>query len=384
MQLEPSPSPARRPWAIGVSIAALWLGSWARPAEAANRLLYGIAHLGRDVPSILYRIDPADGTTVEIGEIDFERISAMALSPGGVMYATGERSDGSDLSVLLTVDLVTAAGTEVGLTGLEGFHGVFPNRRVISDFAFRDSDGTLYAYAFPGGSLATMDLGSGAGTQLTGPTFPGTGFFNGGGLAFTLDGTLYHGGDEGNMPGQGGPGLQQLDPATSVVLGEIPLLFPPDFEGTDPRPNGMSTHPDTGVIYSLLKANFMEDDTYFGLIDPGTGEVTVVGETADGLAALSWGPPDDDLDGFPDAVDACPDSDTGLTVVVGDCDSGVANALLDDGCTISDLVAGCGAGAGNHGAFVSCVAHLADELKSAGVITGAEKGQIMACAASCG
>jgi hypothetical protein len=47
---------------------------------------------------------------------------------------------------------------------------------------------------------------------------------------------------------------------------------------------------ETGVLYSLFKANFMEQATYFGTIDPVTGVATVVGPTADGMAALAWGP----------------------------------------------------------------------------------------------
>ena len=59
----------------------------------------------------------------------------------------------------------------------------------------------------------------------------------------------------------------------------------------------------------------------------------------------------------------------------------MGNALLDTGCTIADEIARCAADAGNHGAFVNCVAHLTNLLKAQGIITGSEKGAIQRCAA---
>ncbi len=55
--------------------------------------------------------------------------------------------------------------------------------------------------------------------------------------------------------------------------------------------------------------------------------------------------------------------------------------LFDDGCTMADLIAECAEGAANHGDFVSCVAHLTNEWKRAGLITPQEKGAIQSCAA---
>ena len=89
----------------------------------------------------------------------------------------------------------------------------------------------------------------------------------------------------------------------------------------------------------------------------------------------------DDLDGdsFLDFDDRCPNSNLSSTVVIDGCDSGVANPLDVNGCTIADQVAACAEGATNHGGFVSCVAHLTSDLKKAGVITGKEKGAIQSC-----
>ena len=59
----------------------------------------------------------------------------------------------------------------------------------------------------------------------------------------------------------------------------------------------------------------------------------------------------------------------------------LSNQLVQAGCTISDKVQQCVEGAQNHGQFVSCVAHLTNDLNKAGTITGKEKGAIQSCAA---
>lgn len=279
---------------IGVAL----FSTLASPAMAKKKdkghVLYGMAHLSRVGPNMLYDIDPKTGSASLVGSTGTSvlRISAMALSDDGVLYAVGVRNDAAETHILVTIDLDTAAPTEIGPTGLETFFGVFPQRQVMSDMTFSE-DGELFAYTFPGGGLATIDLDTGAATQRIEPGFPGTGFFNGGGLAFSPDEVLYHGGDSGNQPGEGSAGLQALDPEDSEVLFEVPLLFPIGF-GSDPRPNTMDFGPRSGILFSLFKANFMEQATYFGVIDSVTGVATVLGQTADGMAALAWGPDEKD------------------------------------------------------------------------------------------
>jgi hypothetical protein len=90
---------------------------------------------------------------------------------------------------------------------------------------------------------------------------------------------------------------------------------------------------------------------------------------------------DQDGDGVPDDGDECPNSDLSPTVVIDTCDSGVPNTVFLSGCTISDLIAKCAEGASKHGQFVSCVSHLTNDLKKAGIITGQQKGAIQSCAA---
>lgn len=93
---------------------------------------------------------------------------------------------------------------------------------------------------------------------------------------------------------------------------------------------------------------------------------------------------DTDGDGVGDNADACDTSDLSLTVVIGGQDTFVFNELFEDGCTITDLIVGLASSAGNHGAFLSSVAHLTNDLKSRGVITNKEKAAIQKVAAQSG
>jgi hypothetical protein len=92
---------------------------------------------------------------------------------------------------------------------------------------------------------------------------------------------------------------------------------------------------------------------------------------------------DSDQDGIPNRLDACPDSDLSPTVVIDACDSGVANTIFPNGCTLSDEIAKCATTAGNHGQFVACVAHLTNDvliLDQQGEGPWADKGTIQRCA----
>jgi Beta-propeller repeat len=70
-----------------------------------------------------------------------------------------------------------------------------------------------------------------------------------------------------------------------------------------------------------------------------------------------------------------------LNVVIDGCDSGVTNAVLPSGRTISDLIAECAKDASNHGQFVSCVAHVTNDLSETRTISGQQQGAIQSCAA---
>jgi len=99
------------------------------------------------------------------------------------------------------------------------------------------------------------------------------------------------------------------------------------------------------------------------------------------LRDIGWYP-DKDLDLVADdGVDQCLNSVLSPTVVIGGEDTGVPNTFFTNGCTIRDLVDKCEAGANNHGAFGSCVAHLTNALKAEGFISGEQKGAIQSATA---
>ena len=68
-------------------------------------------------------------------------------------------------------------------------------------------------------------------------------------------------------------------------------------------------------------------------------------------------------------------------VIIDGCDSGVPDAVAPGGLTISELVADCAEEATNHGQFVSCMAHVTNDLKKNGIITGQQKTALQSCAA---
>jgi hypothetical protein len=95
-------------------------------------------------------------------------------------------------------------------------------------------------------------------------------------------------------------------------------------------------------------------------------------------------PVDTDGDGVPDTEDECPATDPAAltgTLVIDGIDTGVANTLFANGCSLADLILECAEGATNHGRFVRCVAHLTNSLKRQHVLSGKQKGKIQSAAA---
>jgi hypothetical protein len=99
------------------------------------------------------------------------------------------------------------------------------------------------------------------------------------------------------------------------------------------------------------------------------------------LRDIGWTFPDADNDGVADDEDCNPHSDTQATIIIGGIDTGVANHLFPDGCTMSDLISELAAGSSDHGDFVSAIAHLTNGWNSDGLISGAQKGAVQSAAA---
>ena len=71
------------------------------------------------------------------------------------------------------------------------------------------------------------------------------------------------------------------------------------------------------------------------------------------------------------------------TIIIGGIDTGVPNRGLGSGCTMADTIVSIKAASGNHGSFVSAIAHLTNQWKDAGLIAGSQKGAIQSAAAKC-
>lgn len=191
-----------------------------------------------------------------------------------------------------------------------------------------------------------------------------------------------------------GAGIVPVNPSTWVgsdLFNDVTFL---EFTNNDAYAVGLDIFDFFGspnIVIEIYSANGLIGNSlalsggFWGVIsdEPITKVVLGVSNNVIVLDNVAFGNPivDTDGDGLPDDEDSCPESNLADNVVIDGCDSGVSNALLADGCTISDLIEEIAANASNHGQFVSGVSHLLNWLKREGVISGREKGAIQRCAA---
>ena len=235
--------------------------------------LLGSSFSGPNGLATLLKIDPTTGAAGVIGPIGFERVSGMDYDrETGVLYATGERADGSNTNVLIAIDPATGAGNEIGPTGLPL---VFSTAE--SDISIRPSDGRIYAYLEPNDEVGTINPLTGAATFLGNS---GVGGF-GNGIAFDNVGVLYHAdGSNVNTLNQS-TGAATVGPALSYVG------FPPPAGAY--RVTAIDTNCD-GRFFVSVKDNFGGGGgpSYLGLLNQFSGAVTNIGVSDPKLDALTW------------------------------------------------------------------------------------------------
>lgn len=237
---------------------------------ASAQVLYGINYAGNDGLSTFNTISTATGAATPVGAIGFERCGGMDVSPAGVIYATCERSDGSNTPVLITINASTGAGTEVGPTGITG---------AVGDISFRPSDGVLFAYDAtndPDHSLYTLNTSTGAAT-LVGDT--GLSLAGGNAMSFDLGGVLYH----SQFTGGPSPDLNTLNTSTGAptLLGQV--------TPTTGRYNGMDVNPSSGVLFATENnGSGGSGPTNLVTINPATLTATTIGATLGDLDALAF------------------------------------------------------------------------------------------------
>lgn len=234
--------------------------------------LFGALFDGSDGLADFYRIDPRSGLATLIGPIGFQRVSAMDFSQDGVLYATGERNDDSDTPVLITINIATGTGTEVGPLGGSATGS-------ISDMSFRPSDNVLFAYdANPSNHrIFTIDILTGAAT-LVGNT--GFSEASGNALSFNLEDILY----QSQLWTDPNPELNTINQMTGLGTFVLDLLV---GDGDD-RFSAMDVHPLTGTMFGLLTEGFPATSTKLARFNTNTGAVTIIGPTTTNMDALTW------------------------------------------------------------------------------------------------
>jgi hypothetical protein len=198
----------------------------------------------------------------------------------------------------MTINLSTGVGTEIGPTGTDGFQGAGsqPSGQ-ITDISFRPSDQTLFAWAYPGEWVATIDVATGAATQLAfSPNFFERGITanSGNALAFLGSGTLVHAATRFSLPGFPGA-LHEIDFATTpanqmaTVLASLSFPISPVFPAERfARANGMDFDFASETLFASIAYSFGPTrHNFLGTIDTTTGDVTLIGQTKTGIDALA-------------------------------------------------------------------------------------------------
>lgn len=248
-------------------------------ATMSQAQLLGIGHLGPDGLSTLYHINPASGAATIIGPVGFERCGGMDFDGKGVLFSTCERADGSDTPVLVTINVLTGAGTEVGPTGIN------PN---IGDISFRNTDGVLYVYdgiSDPEHTIYVINTLTGQ-AELVGDT--GFSDASGNGLTFTQSDNLVQ------SPSRGGiPMLYQINQVTgqSSFMKDLAVInAPPPL--VNYRLSALDIVPGSGQIYGILNDSRGNQGQfgpmYLATLDIQAGVITVIGQTADGMDAIAF------------------------------------------------------------------------------------------------
>jgi hypothetical protein len=252
--------------------------------------LYGAANSGPHSPSYLYSIDPASATAALIGPTGFDAIGGIAFNSGGTLFGAGERADGTNTSVLLTINPCTGTGTEIGPTLIED-----EDFATIEDISFRKSDGTLFAFMTNGtgtDALATLNTSTGAHAIIHNYESEADN-----GLAFSTAGTLFN---------ANGPNLVTLNTTNGAMTSVAALSYPGSITENSPTVNAMDFQPGTGVLFGSVRTSVLAfrpphspivagipqipRQQFLATINTTTGSVTLVGpgQTQVGLDAIAF------------------------------------------------------------------------------------------------
>jgi hypothetical protein len=243
------------------NLPSAWrIGFWSNvPATQRCDFLYGATNAGN-----LYKIDPSTGGASFIGPIGFPSVTGLSIAPDGTLYGSC-RHPVWGKPLLITIDRMTGAGTAVGPIDPTGLQWAVP------DISFR-ANGVLYGYGHNPDQLITIDTATGQGT-VVGPT----GYVGqGNGMDFAPNGTLYATPSDNQS-------LVIINPATGAGT---------DVPGTGPnvpnRVNALEFCESSGVLYGSWNDSWFSGFWYLVTLDLTTGWPTVIGQTVDGLDAITF------------------------------------------------------------------------------------------------
>ena len=249
---------------------------------AARAELYGLAHEGNIdraetiTPRIngfgessLYQIDPDTGNATLIGPTGFFFCAGLDFHPRtNVLYAGCQREPVGD--VLITIDIITGQGTEIGEINASG---------ILRDLSFR-ADGTLFGYFVAKGSnfLATVNTNSGAVDFVGDSGLSG----EGNGIGFDQFNELFLAQTDMIIPS-----LYLLNQSSGLASLVTDLTIPPLGEGF-PVINSLDLNPETDVMFGSLDIQNFAYEHYLITINTSNGDVTNIGETVEGLEAIAF------------------------------------------------------------------------------------------------
>ena len=90
---------------------------------------------------------------------------------------------------------------------------------------------------------------------------------------------------------------------------------------------------------------------------------------------------DTDDDGLADDEDACPESNTQPTLIIGTCDTGIENFMFEEGCSLADALQQISDEAKNRGQRIRKVARFTRQLQREGLLSFRERIKILRCVA---
>jgi hypothetical protein len=221
-------------------------------AVAQNTVLYATDG-SRCTPSILYQLNPADGSIINIiGPTGVSGMTGLASHPlTGVMYGITTGGAGCT-SNLYTVDLSSGTATLVGPLGTPSGPGGQPPGK--PDAAFSPA-GVLYTFSTADDFIYTVDLATGAASLVGDTTL----------TPFDISQAV----DGGTLVMTDGASVYTVDTSTGVAT-----LGPPLGIGVNDS-NMSTTNSVTGQMYLGDRDGASRFDLY--TLDPSTGAMVLLG-----------------------------------------------------------------------------------------------------------